>query len=276
VFSLDSHYRSSSWAPHPENKYEQQERVMVSLISSTKLIRTAAFSTILLLAGCGGGGDSAAPAPAPEPPPPAPPTQPDPPPAPPTQPPPAPPTQPPPPPPAPPTQPAPTPDVTLATTYTDLVDESTIGQINWRDVSGTGQPIAGVNCIVQPIAYHVHALVSLYKDGVRMAVPHSIGIVPGCFYELHTHQRSGVVHVEPNVAKPLTLGQFFAVWGQPISRTAVAGLAGPVRFYVIDKETLTRFDGNPADITFAAHKEIVIIAGTAPAVLPRHRWPASL
>jgi hypothetical protein len=240
---------------------------MVSSTSSTKLVKAAALSAILLLAGCGGGGDSASPPAAPEPPPPAPPTQPDPPP-------PAPPTQPPAPPPAPPTQPAP--DVTLASTYTDLVDESTVGQINWRDVSGTGQPIAGVNCMVQPIAYHVHALVSIYKDGVRMAVPHSIGIVSGCTYELHTHQRSGVVHVEPNVAKPLTRGQFFAVWGQPISRTAVAGLAGPVRYYVIENETLTRFDGNPADIPFAAHKEIVIIAGTVPSVLPKYRWPASL
>jgi hypothetical protein len=66
------------------------------------------------------------------------------------------------------------------------------------------------------------------------------------------------------------------VWGQPLSRAAVAGLAGPARYYVIDNETLTRFDGNPADLTFAAHKEIVIITGTAPAVLPKYRWPASL
>jgi hypothetical protein len=85
-----------------------------------------------------------------------------------------------------------------------------------------------------------------------------------------------VLHIEPNVTRTFTLGQFFAIWDQQLSRTAVAGLAGPVRYYVIDKETLTRFDGTPADITLGAHKEIIIITGTAPAVLPRYRWPASL
>jgi hypothetical protein len=211
---------------------------MVSNKSSARLSRTAAFSALLLLAACGGG-STPAPSPAPEPPPP---------------------TQ-------------PTPDgVTLASTYTDLVDGAANGQINWSDSTGTGAPIAGVTCMDTP-AIHLHSLVSIYKDGVRMALPQAIGLA-GCTYELHTHDRSGVVHVEPVVARPLTLGQFFAVWGQPLSRTAVAGLAGPARFYVIEQEILTRFDGDPADLTFGAHKEIVIIMGTAAIVLPRYRWPA--
>jgi hypothetical protein len=183
-----------------------------------------------------------------------------------------------PPPPAPePTPPAPTPEgVTLAASYTDLTDTVNLGAINWPDVAGTGSPISGVNCMVQPVASHEHALVSIYRDGVRLAVPHSIGIVPGCTYELHTHQRSGVVHIEPNNERPLTLGQFFAVWGQPLSRTSVAGLAGPVRYYMIENETLSRFDGNPAAIVLKSAQEIVIVTGTAPIVLPRYRWPADL
>jgi hypothetical protein len=251
---------------------------MVSKICSARSSRTAAFSALLLLAACGGGGTETPPpvaqpvppqpqpAPQPEPSPPAPqPTPPAP------QPEPAPPS--PAPQPEPPTPPAPE-GVTLASTYTDLVNGAQNGQLNWSDSTGTGAPIAGVACLGTP-AIHVHALISIYKDGIKLAVPHSIGLA-GCTYELHTHDRSGVVHVEPAVARPLTLGQFFAVWGQPLSRTAVAGLAGPARFYVIDKEALTRFDGNPADITFAAHKEIVIVTGSAPLVLPRYRWPASL
>jgi hypothetical protein len=148
------------------------------------------------------------------------------------------------------------------------------GQANWSDGAGTGSPIAGVNCMHNPVS-HRHTLISIYMDGVRLALPALIGL-RGCTYETHTHDRSGVVHVEPNVARDLTLGQFFAVWGQPISRTAVAGLAGPVRYYLIDDATLTRFDGNPADIVFRAHQQIVIITGTAPAVLPKYHWPGSL
>jgi hypothetical protein len=149
-----------------------------------------------------------------------------------------------------------------------------MGQTHWTDGSGTGAPIDGIGCITTTLS-NTHTLISIYNDGVKLALPALIGL-NGCEYETHTHDRSGVVYVEANVLRTFTLGQFFAVWGQPISRAAVAGLSGPVRFYVIDNETLTEFDGDPAGIAFAAHKEIVIITGTAPSVLPKYRWPADL
>lgn len=232
---------------------------MVSNKFRARLSATAAITGVFLLPACGGGGASApvilpdpqpapvpAPAPAPQP---TPTPTPDP-------------------------SPLPSPEIALASTYTDLVAGTANGQARWSDGSGTGAPIAGVQCMGSIVA-HTHSLVSIYLNGARMAVPASVGLT-GCTYELHTHDRSGVVHVEPNVARDLTLGQFFAVWGQPLSRTGAAGLTGPARFYIIDRETLVRFDGNPADITFGARKEIVIVSGTAPAVLPRYRWPASL
>ncbi|MES2760028.1 MAG: hypothetical protein V4693_21860 [Pseudomonadota bacterium] len=212
----------------------------------------AAITAILLLSACGGGGGVEPPAPAPIPLP-QPQPIPDPTPAP---------------------APQPTPEPALAPTYTNLVSGAPNGLARWADGSGTGAPIAGVECM-GTIASHNHSLISIYQDGVRLAVPASVGL-RGCTYELHTHDRSGVVHVEPNVARNLTLGQFFAVWGQPLTRSAVAGISGPLRFYVISGEVLTRFDGDPASITFGAHKEIVIVAGTAPAVLPKYRWPSTL
>jgi hypothetical protein len=149
-----------------------------------------------------------------------------------------------------------------------------MGEDHWTDGSGTGAPIDGVGCITASLS-DSHTLISIYNNGVKLALPAFIGL-NGCSYETHTHDRSGVVYVEPNVLRTFTLGQFFSVWGQPISRTAVAGLSGPVRFYVIENETLTEFNGDPAGIAFASHKEIVIITGTAPSVLPKYRWPADL
>jgi hypothetical protein len=163
---------------------------------------------------------------------------------------------------------------TLAFTYTDLDASAQNGESNWRDGSGTGRPIAGVGCMGE-ILFHAHSLISIYRNGVRTALPAKIGLM-GCTYEMHTHDSSGVVHIEADGPRTFSLGQFFAVWGQPVSRTSVAGLVGPVRFYVIDNETLTKFNGNPADIIFAKHKEVIIVTGTAPAILPRYRWPASL
>lgn len=231
-----------------------------------KLGRAAMIAGLLLFTACGGNDGKptvSLPAPAPEPAPaPTPAPTPAPPPA---------------PQPAPDPQPAPQPpppEITLASTYTDLLTGAQNGQSNWDDGSGTGAPIAGVNCTGAMVS-HSHSLVSIYRDGVRLALPAFIGLT-GCTYEIHTHDRTGVVHVEPSVTRTFTLGQFFAVWGQPLSRAAVAGITGPVSYYVIDNEVLTRYDGNPADLTFAAHKEIVIITGTPPAAVPRYRWPTTL
>lgn len=225
-----------------------------------RLGRTAMISGLLLFSACGGKDGTPpvslpAPAPAPTPTPaptPAPQPAPDPVPA-----------------------PQPAPEVlTLASTYTDLISGAQNGETNWADGSGTGAPIDGVDCMGTMVS-HSHSLLSIYRDGVRLALPESIGL-RGCTYEVHTHDRSGVVHIEPSVTRTFTLGQFFSVWNQPLSRVAVAGLTGPVRYFVIDNEIVTRFDGNPADLTFAAHKEIIIVTGTAPSVVPKYRWPADL
>jgi hypothetical protein len=92
---------------------------------------------------------------------------------------------------------------------------------------------------------------------------------------MHTHDGSGVMHIETNVAKVFTLGQFFALWGQPLSATAVAGLPGKPTFYIIDKEKVVRFTADPATITLDAHREIVVVTGTPPTQVPRWNWNTS-
>jgi hypothetical protein len=92
---------------------------------------------------------------------------------------------------------------------------------------------------------------------------------------MHTHDGSGVMHIETNVPKVFTLGQFFALWGQPLSATAVAGLPGAPAFYIIDKEKVKRYTGDPAAITLNAHREIVIVTGTPPVQVPRWDWNTS-
>ena len=134
--------------------------------------------------------------------------------------------------------------------------------------------MSGVGCL-SSIRYHIHSLVSIYKDGVRMGLPENVGR-SGCTYELHTHDVMGVVHIETDVPKKFTLGQFFALWRQPLAAAGTAGLAGPVRFYLIENETLRPYSGDPAQIELLGGREIVIISGTAPRVLPKYRWPPGL
>lgn len=194
-----------------------------------------AVSSMLLLAACGGGdSNGGATAAAPPPAVPSPPQQPAP---------------PPPSPPAPPSQPnPPAPEVVLADTYTELVAGTINSPRGWPAWTAppTRDPVSGIGCL-NTIRYHVHALLSIYKDGMRQGLPDNVGRGTACTYELHTHDVTGVLHIESDVPRQFTLGQFFALWRQPLAAAGTAGLAGPVRVYLIENERLTLHGRSGAD-----------------------------
>lgn len=225
---------------------------MTTIFARTIRLPFLLASSLVLLAACGGGSDPepAVTSPDPvQPSPPSPPTQPDPPAA---------------------LEPV------LASTFTELVAGTINGTPGWSTWVGPANraPVSGVGCL-GTINYHRHSLVSIYKEGVRLGLPDNVGR-SGCTYELHTHDIIGMVHMEADVPKRFTLGQFFALWGQPLGVNGTAGLAGPVRFYLIQNEQLTPYAGDPATLELLPGREVVIISGAAPAVLPKYRWPAGL
>jgi hypothetical protein len=111
----------------------------------------------------------------------------------------------------------------------------------------TGSSFDAVPCLpTMPdiAAYHRHVYVGILIQGKQVALPDGIGMMnPGalgstgfvnsatCFYYIHTHDRSGYVHVEPSGVVSYTLGDFFKVWGQTLSATQVAGFTGNVRVF---------------------------------------------
>lgn len=172
----------------------------------------------------------------------------------------------------PPTDPAPPVDVKLAPSYTQIKETVNFSQAAWPDWNHAGTaPIDGVVC-GPVIKYHIHALLSIYKDGQRLALPGNIGRPSACDYEMHTHDGSGVVHIETDKEKNFTLAQFFAEWGQPLSASAIAGLPGTPTLYVIDNEKIARFSGDPATLELAAHREILVVTGAPPTQVPRYEW----
>lgn len=91
--------------------------------------------------------------------------------------------------------------------------------------------------------FHAHIHLSIFDpSGTQIMVPWGIGLLQPwtfdrdsdeiatamCGYNLHTHDRSGVIHDEAKTNLNLTLGQFFDVWGMPLSTTNVAGYTGTV------------------------------------------------
>jgi hypothetical protein len=123
---------------------------------------------------------------------------------------------------------------------------------------------------------HTHQHLDLYLNGTHVAVPANVGIGPAgdlFFSPLHTHDPTGILHVEAPAKIQYTLGQFFDVWGVRLSATCIgndcAGGGRAVRAFVGGR----RVRGDPAAIPLRRHEEIVIAFGTR-AQLP-NRIPSS-
>src|SRR5207253_7906980 len=84
---------------------------------------------------------------------------------------------------------------------------------------------------------HIHQHIDVFVNGGKVAVPGGIGINDNSFISpIHTHDASGVIHVESPTKEQFTLGQFFAIWGVRFTRTSVGGYrstaARPIRVYL--------------------------------------------
>lgn len=122
---------------------------------------------------------------------------------------------------------------------------------------------------------HVHLLVLL--DGVPVPVPEGIGVgrpwtVEGdgfvsagsCFAWIHTHDRTGVVHMASPESRPFTLGQVFEVWGHPLGPDGALGYRGAVTVSVDG----VRVPGDPGGIELHSFDRIVLALGRPPARPP--------
>jgi hypothetical protein len=129
---------------------------------------------------------------------------------------------------------------------------------------------------------HIHEHLDIFVNGKHEAVPQGVGIYADQFLtELHTHDTTGIIHVESPTAKNFDLGQFFGVWGVRLNatciggycKTAAAGKATPWKVYVNGRP----YTGNPAALVLKPHQEIVFAIGTPPKQIPSsYKFPAGL
>jgi hypothetical protein len=144
--------------------------------------------------------------------------------------------------------------------------------------------IDGIACQAgMDINYHIHTHLTLYDQGRPVVVPQYVGIpfstsidTPDqyCFYWLHTHATSGVIHVESPTPRLYTLGQFFDIWSHTAQVDAQGGLdvhlddsfvrdlkvAKPRSIHVYNGGTLLGSDY--PDVTLTDHKVITVEIGT--------------
>jgi hypothetical protein len=115
---------------------------------------------------------------------------------------------------------------------------------------------------------HIHQHLDIYVDGKHETVPAQIGIYDGQFLtELHTHDTTGVMHVESDKKRNFSLGEFFGVWGVRLTSTCVGGYCKPKtpwRMYVDGAQ----YTADPSALVLKKHQEIAIVVGKPPKKVP--------
>lgn len=144
----------------------------------------------------------------------------------------------------------------------------------------------------ESFVFHIHAHLDVFVNGKSTPVPAGLGIdikAPGvksgplrgggtgyggislcgrpCISPLHTHDLSGIVHVEAPQKKDFTLGGFFAEWGLRLDSTCAGGYCRPAAEWAVFVGGKP-FEGNPADIVFEDKQQIALVIGTPPAQIP--------
>ena len=72
------------------------------------------------------------------------------------------------------------------------------------------------------------------------------------------------MHIESPIRRTFTLGDYFDVYGQPLSRDRVGPATGPVTAYLDAKP----YPGDPRSIPLHAHAVIQLDVGQARAPMP--------
>lgn len=130
--------------------------------------------------------------------------------------------------------------------------------------------IQGVSCEPsEGTVFHIHAHLDVFVNDKPITVPAGIGIKPNeCLYWLHTHDASGVIHIESPQQMTFTLGQFIQVWDN------TSGISPKFEELTSGDKNLQIFvNGNKVKDTYdkimlSAHDEIVIVSGSMPQTIP--------
>ncbi len=72
-------------------------------------------------------------------------------------------------------------------------------------------------CVNSAASYHAHPSLKININGTSLTIPALLGIQGGCNRPLHTHDTTGVIHIETDDNQNYTLGDFFLIWGASVN-----------------------------------------------------------
>lgn len=141
--------------------------------------------------------------------------------------------------------------------------------------------VDGIQCNVnEQFLFHIHTHVDIFVNGRHVYIPPQIGIIPGkCIYWMHTHDGSGIIHIESPIKRDFTLGQFFNLWKSKLNNYQVFdkifnGKDVPIVYINGSKVSSTI---NYRDIKLTPHAQIAIVYGRPPSSIPSaYNFPEGL
>ncbi len=150
-----------------------------------------------------------------------------------------------------------------------------------NEVSGQYPIIDGIKCdSSEDFNFHYHAHLSIFINGFSYLVPGGIGIKPpDCIYWLHTHDTSGIIHIESPENNTFKLGQFFDIWGQKFNNSQIFDFKADNSTDTATDTALTVYLNGTAikrtsyrDIPIVNHEDIVIVYGAPPPEIPSYEF----
>ena len=184
---------------------------------------------------------------------------------------------------------------TAPETSSPPVETPATGATPWpapADPMGLSQRAGLAGEAAESLQYHVHSHLDVFLNGTRVEVPAGIGIdttnpsvgsftldsgqtgwglksecTTPCISPLHTHDPTGIIHTESSNPKPHVLGQFFTQWDVKLDASCVGGYCRPAATisYYVDGIPST---GDPTQIELADGREIAIVIGSPPEIIP--------
>jgi hypothetical protein len=138
---------------------------------------------------------------------------------------------------------------------------------------GDGVRPNGIGCSSSPqTVVRARAHLDVFADGRPVTVPEGIGVLRTCAYWVRTEHAGGIITIGSPERRSFTLGDFFDIWGAPLTPTRA------LSFRVSGRRQLRAFvdgapvSGNPRAIRLEDGRQIALVIGRRPRVVPS-RFP---
>jgi hypothetical protein len=88
-------------------------------------------------------------------------------------------------------------------------------------ISETSRQVALTCTTDMATKFHIHPQLKIVIFGKEQTIPSNIGITSTCMNSIHTHDATGVIHIEAPIKKDFTLGDLFSSWQKTFTHEQV-------------------------------------------------------